>query len=49
MKWLKYLVLLGAVSLAGCGGTVDTSGDENDPEVTGSDAEQMQGETGEVQ
>jgi hypothetical protein len=47
MKWLKFFVLLSAISFIGCGGTVDTSGDENDP-ATSTDVEAMGSETGDV-
>ncbi len=48
MKWMRFLVLLGAVCCVGCSGTVDTTGDENDPAVSGTDAEAMGSETGDV-
>ena len=46
-SWLLLFVF--TMTLTGCGGGVDTSGDANDPAVAGgSDEEQMQGETGDV-
>jgi len=42
MKWMNFLVLLGALCLIGC---TDTSGgdagDQNDPAATGDDDAQM--------
>ena len=34
MKWLRILVLLGAVAVVGCAPPSGTAGDENDPATT---------------
>ncbi len=49
MKLMRFFVLLGAACIMGCG-SADTGaeGDANDPETSGTDAEQMDDESGEM-
>ena len=52
MKWIKYIVLLGALCFVGLAGCNDTSGgatgDQNDPATSGDDDAQMNEQEGEV-
>lgn len=48
IKWARFLVLIAALAITGCGPSGGTVGDVNDPTVDGTDEEQMMEETGDV-
>ena len=49
MKLMKFFVLLSALCFMGCSTETGSEGDKNDPATAGTDDEQMQDETGDVE
>lgn len=49
ISWLLSLVMICSFTIVGCGGTGGSEGDTNDPATEGSDDEQMQDESGDME
>ncbi len=49
ISWLLSLMMICTFGLVGCGGPGGSEGDTNDPATAGSDDEQMQDESGDMQ